>query len=140
MNWKRLRDRIVNQYSDRPQITAQVDLAIAETKSGLAGLARLGHQFHLVEGPAAPEHPLHADFPRLVYHLLAAPSGYLVRCQPDLDLLGEGWFDTLDEAKHADGMGEQFKRGGIFPKSGLPALVPDSELTELDRRRRNGLE
>lgn len=140
MNWKRLRDRLVNQYRDQPQITASIDLAIAETRSGLDGLARLGHRFHLVEGPPPADLPAHSDFPRLVYHLLAAPSGYLVRCQQDLELLGEGWFDTLDEAKHADGMGEQFKRGGIFPKSGLPALVPESEPTELDLRRKRGLD
>jgi hypothetical protein len=71
-----------------------------------------------------------------MYHLEAAPRGHLVLCEEDRVWLGEGWFDTLDEAKHADGMGQQFRRGGVFPKRGLPSIPIDFTPSRLDREER----
>lgn len=141
MNWTRLRNSLVNQYHEKPQVVASIDLGLRQVREGLELLARLGHLFYLAPGSVSESNLLALEFPRLVYHLDSAPRGYLVRCQSDLELLGEGWFDTLDEAKHADGMGEQFKRGGVFPKSGLPAIAQDdsSSLSPLDQLRAFGL-
>lgn len=135
MNWLRFRNALLNQYHEQPQISARIRLAVDELQRGLDELARLGHQFHLADGAGTSG----ADFPRLVFHLAAAPRGHLVFCVEDITFLGEGWFDTLDEAKHADGMGHQFRRGGIFPKRGLPATVADAGgQTRLDKERNNG--
>lgn len=135
MNWLRFRNLLVNQHSDLPQNIKRVEYAVGMLEEGLRLLAGMGHLFHLAEGQGSGT----PDFPRLMYHLEAAPRGHLVLCEEDRTLLGEGWFDTLADAKHADGMGEQFKRGGIFPKKGLPAIIPESvEMTRLDKERRDG--
>jgi hypothetical protein len=136
MNWPLFRNRLVNRYHEQPQVVMRIDHALGLVRDGLRELGTMGLVYHLESGPAPADSPLHAPFPRHVYHLESAPRGYEVRCQSDLELLGEGWFDTLDEAKHADGMGEQFKRGGVFPKSGLPAvIIDDDQRTRLDRER-----
>lgn len=129
MDWRRLRNDLVNQYHERPQAVAQIDHALALVQEGLRQLGQLGHQMHVAQGaqPAIP-----APWPRIMYNLHAAPKGFLVLCQQDRDLLGDGWFDTLDEAKHADGMGFQYRRGGIIPKRGVPAVHVVSEPTRLD--------
>lgn len=136
MNWRRFRNELVNQYHEQPQVVALIDHACRQIEESLTILARYGHLFHLAEGPGST----FPDWPRLMFHLTAAPRGHLVFCEEDRAFLGEGWFDTLDEAKHADGMGEQFKRGGVFPKRGLPVLVSDANLTRLDQERKNGFE
>ena len=118
MNWPLLRNSLANQYHEQPQVVAKIDHALSSVRSGLEQLAALGHLMHLCEGAA----PVAKEWPRMVYSL-SHPRGYLCLCEQDFVLLGPGWFNTLDEAKHADGMGAQFRRGGIFPKAGLPAVV-----------------
>lgn len=103
-------------------------------REGLGILAACGHIHHLVAGPSPPAEV----FPRMVYHM-DHPRGFQVLCQEDLELLGEGWFNTLDEAKQASGMGMQYRRGGIFPKKGLPVIAGDN-LSRLDKLRAKGLE
>lgn len=134
MNWRLLRNQLVNCYHERPQSVAVIDHALAQVQEGLRLLDQMGHQFHLASGPQPPARA----WPRLVFHL-DHPKGFLCLCEEDFEFLGSGWFDTLDEAKHADGMGHQFKRGGVFPKKGLPVLLEEPELTRLDKERRNGL-
>lgn len=136
MNWQAFRNKLVNQYHEQPQATARIDRALGLLREGLAELGSLGHIHHLAPGPE----PQRSEWPKLLYNLEKAPRGYLCLCQEDRKLLGPGWFETLDEAKHADGMGEQFHgRGGIIPTSGLPSVPEGSELSELDKRRRSGL-
>ncbi|HKU52945.1 MAG TPA: hypothetical protein VJQ25_10790, partial [Nitrospira sp.] len=77
---------------------------------------------------------------KLLFHFEKAPQGFLCLCEEDREFLGEGWFDTLADAQHAEGMGHQFRRGGVFPTKGLPAIMDDDNLTPIDRRRRMGLE
>ncbi len=122
MNWRRLRNALVNEHHEEPQTIAMIDHALRLTEEGLSLLSRLGHHMHL----AAGTEPESRGYPKLMFHMEAAPRGHLVFCQEDIDWLGEGWFETLDEAKHAAGMGQQFRRGGIFPKRGLPAIVRES--------------
>lgn len=129
MNWPRLRTVLVNTYHEQPQQVARIDSALRQAQEGLQTLASLGHQFHLAAGSEPPGD----EWPRLVFHLEAAPRGFLCLCRQDRELLGEGWFDTLDEAKHAKGMDQQFRRGGIFPKRGLPALPQDYKPSRIDQ-------
>lgn len=140
MNWRRLRNYLTNLHQDRPQEVALIDRAVRMAEEALADLARIGHTFHLAEGlrPVNPEKHPDREYPRMMYHLVAAPRGHLVLCEEDREWLGEGWFDTLAEAQHADGMGYQFRRGGIIPKRGLPVIVSESEPTRLDKERANG--
>lgn len=126
MNWRRLRNELVNLHHEEPQAVAMIDHAVRLLEEGVTLLGRFGHHLHLVSGTE----PERRDYPKLMFHLEAAPKGHLVFCQEDVDWLGEGWFETLDEAKHASGMGQQFRRGGIFPKRGLPALVTSTEKEE----------
>src|ERR1700733_2534163 len=134
MNWPLLRNRLVNRHHEEPQKTAQIDHAISLLREAHGLLAQMGHFIYLTEGPAiAPP-----EWPKLVFHAQKAPRGFLALCPEDFELLGDGWYDTLDEAKHAQGMEVQQRRGGIFPRSGLPALVAGSEQTELDKERDHG--
>lgn len=129
MDWLLFRAALVNlpEYHEQPQLVRRLDIALAELRSGLEYLASRGHVFHLAEGPGPSDS---AKWPRLVFHLEKAPRGFSCLCEQDFDLLGGhagGWHDTLDEAKHSAGMDKQFQRGGIFPRSGLPALVPEDK-------------
>lgn len=141
MNWQLFRNALANHpdHHERPQAVARIDRAVAEVRSGLEELARLGHLFHLVGGPAG----VGVEWPRLVYHLEKAPRGFFCLCEEDFGFLGGyegGWHDTLDEAKHSAGMDRQFRgRGGIIPKRGLPAAAVAREPTRLDRLRLEGL-
>src|SRR5215469_9195641 len=138
MNWRLLRNALVNQYHEQPQMVARIDRGLALVQEGLADLAALGHQFHLSRGPG----PLPQEWPKLVFHLEKAPRGYFCLCHEDFQILGGtegGWHDTLDEAKHSAGMDKQFTRGGVFPKSGLPAVVV-GEASPLDKLRAQGLD
>lgn len=137
MDWKHLRDSLVNSHPGDLQAMARIDWGIAKIKDGVEELCRLGHPVHLIDGPEPPP----KRFPRLVYHFEKSPHGFLVLCEEDLEFLGDGWFDTLAEAQHADGMGMQFRRGGVFPTRALPAIISDGNgLTRLDKLRKNGLE
>lgn len=135
MDWSLFRAVLIGrpEHHERPQEVATIDHGISLVKEGLALLAKTGHLFHLSEGPLSAS----STWPRTYFHLKAAPRGHLVFCPEDLSYLGEGWFLTLDEAKHADGMGQQFRRGGIFPKRALPALISDYIPTPLDKESRN---
>lgn len=138
MNWQLFRNALVNhpRHHERPQQTALIDHALGQVRSGLEQLGGMGHHFHLVEGA----HAHYMEWPRLVFHIEKAPLGFFCLCEQDFYTLGGhdgGWFNTLDEAKHAQGMDKQFTRGGVFPKSGLPA-VQIEDLSPLDRERLNG--
>ncbi len=139
MNYQLLRNALVNhpRHHERPQQTALIDHALAQVRSGLEQLSAMGHHFHLVEGATGTV----AEWPRTVFHLEKAPLGFLCLCEQDFeDVLGgeaSGWFNTLDEAKHASGMDKQFTRGGVFPTAGLPTVQVE-DLSPLDRERREG--
>lgn len=111
MNLSALRTRLEAKHSASPQNARRVQLAIAELESGLTALASLGHPMHLVEGSGeAPE----LGWPRLLFHIDAAPNGRLVFGEAEARELGPEWHTTLERAQHADGVKTQFAgRGGI---------------------------
>lgn len=131
MDWVTLRAELHSAYHEQPQKTARIDRALELIREGIGELCSLGHVCHLAEGEAPPR-----GFPRMMFHLQAAPRGHPVYCQEDIELLGEGWFPTLDEAKHSAGMEHQYRRGGIIPRRALPAITLDSGPTRLDREER----
>ena len=47
----------------------------------------------------------------------------VVRDQRELEELGEDWHPTMDEARHAEGLRMQMKRGGIFHPRQMPTLL-----------------
>jgi hypothetical protein len=96
-----------------------ISAAIAEVEHGLGLLARLGHVYHLEPGPpySLPE------WPRLLFHVDAAPNGRVVNSFWEARELGPGWWPTLAEAQNKEGVRAQFAgRGGVGDRS-LPMLV-----------------
>jgi hypothetical protein len=96
-----------------------ISAAIAEVEHGLGLLARLGHVYHLDPGPSysLPE------WPRILFHVDAAPNGRVVNSFWEARELGPGWWPTLAEAQNKEGVRAQFAgRGGVGDRS-LPMLV-----------------
>jgi len=100
------------------QAVTTLTAAVAEVDHGLALLARLGHVYHLEAGP-----PYELDeWPRLLFHVTAAPNGRIVGSWWEARELGEGWWPTLQEAQNKEAIKAQFRgRGGVGDKS-LPML------------------
>jgi hypothetical protein len=98
-----------------------LQVALSQVDEGLAGLARLGHQMHLEEGPPPPLE----EWPRVFFHL-NFPQGRLVRSRWELADLGEGWYPTLEQAQHQDGVAVQMAgRGGVGNRN-LPVVIKQS--------------
>lgn len=114
-----LMPRLQALHHHNPQAVMTVSAAVAEVEHGLGLLARLGHVYHLEPGPSysLPE------WPRLLFHVQAAPNGRVVHSWWEARELGVGWWPTLQEAQHKEGVRAQFAgRGGIGDRS-LPMLV-----------------
>ena len=94
-----------------------IDHALREVESALRHLASLGHLYHLVEGPEGPL----AEYPKTVWH--GDGRSRLVHHPVDLIELGEGWYDTLGEAKQTAGMRAQFVGRGGQRMYALPAII-----------------
>lgn len=95
-----------------------MQLAIASLEEGLATLASLGHPFHLEDGVVRSE----LGWPRILFNVDSAPNGRLVNSEYDARELGPGWYDTANDAQHADGLKTQFAgRGGIGVRN-VPAI------------------
>lgn len=121
MDWAGLRRHLQSLYTDQ-QVLARLTHGIALAEEGLEMLASLGHRYHLAPGPGKP----FSKWPRLMYHISAAPNGRWVRNEYELWDLGEGWCDSLSEAQHRDGFAQQMTgRGGVNRKA-LPTVVPGS--------------
>jgi len=121
MNW---RQRIVVDWPNEPQKAHRAREALRAIEEGLAVLAGLGHPLHVEEGYTPPPLP---EFPKVVFHIHQGSRA--VNCQADLEELGDDWYPTMDEAKHAAGVTKQNQRGGIFARA-LPSLfrrTPEEE-------------
>lgn len=91
-----LRQLLAERHSDHPQRAQLADMALRTVEAGLADLAKLGHQFHLVHGPAAePE-----KFPLMLYR--QGPGGaeqLTVSDEAELEAAkAEGWQETQAQA------------------------------------------
>ena len=114
MNW---RDKIVADWPNDPQKAHRCQSALRDLDRILQELAGLGHGLHLEEGYVPPPPP---GWPKAVFHILAGAR--VVHCEADLEELGDDWYPTMEEARHAAGYRKQMQRGGIFSKA-MPTLL-----------------
>lgn len=112
------RKRIEAAYPYAPQRAYICKAALLELDKAIAALAAHGFPLHVVEGPPAVALQ---EWPKMVFHIRCGER--TVQSQYELDELGDDWYPSMDEARHAAGMTKQFQRGGIFDKA-LPAM-PD---------------
>lgn len=122
--------KLQSEHYSRPQDLMRIEVAMRSVDEALAHLAALGHQMHLEPG-AGTAPGGEASFPRLMFHVHAAPNGRLVRSRWELADLEAGakgtWFDTLASAQHAEGTRAQFAgRGGVGARN-LPVVIPMKE-------------
>jgi hypothetical protein len=115
MNW---RERIISDWPNEPQKIARAKVALAALDQALGELAGLGHPLHIEEGYVPPPPP---GWPKAVFHVLAGAR--VVRSQHELDELGGDWYGTMEEARQAEGMRMQMRRGGIFNPRQMPTLL-----------------
>jgi hypothetical protein len=117
VHYYNLRNALANHHIEHPQRAKLAEMALDEVQSGIAKLASLGHNYHLIEG--TPDAPL--EWPKMVYNLTQEPR--VVHHQSDLDDLGPGWYDTIEAARQHDALGTQYLgRGGVAKPS--TSLVP----------------
>lgn len=114
MNW---REKIICDWPNDLQKAHRAKTALADLDRTLLELAGLGHPLHIEEGYIPPPPP---GWPKAMFHILAGAR--TVNCQADLDELGEDWYPTMEEARHAAGLTKQYQRGGIFDKA-LPQML-----------------
>jgi len=119
MDFPGFRRHMLAKHSGKPHETMLVAKAIDELEHALNALVPFGHVFHLEPGPGAP----FPEWPRMMFHLYAAPNGRLVRSEYDLWDLGEGWCDSLEEAQIRDGFVHQMRGRGGKQRPGLPAII-----------------
>jgi hypothetical protein len=131
---ERLKTKHQADHFARPWEVEQVRLALAAIDDGLNVLSRLGHPYHLVAGPS----PVEDEWPKVMFHVEAAPNGRIVNSLYDAQELGPEWFYTLQEAQHAEGIRAQFAgRGGVGSRSvpmmpGVVGVQPERPLTPKD--------
>lgn len=119
MNLAELAQRLLADHHHDPQACQTIVTSLGEIERGLGLLAKLGHVFHLENGPAYDL----PQWPRVLFHVESAPNGRVVNSWWEADELGPGWWPTYSEAAHREGVRYQFAgRGGIGGRS-LPMLV-----------------
>ena len=128
------RASLVGQHFDQPQNLMIIRHAFDLIAEGLKLLGSLGHPFHLVEGTSVEGE----IWPKVYFHIEAAPNGRLVNSLYDLQDLGPGWYPSLDQAQHADGMATQFDGRGGVRKRDVPMLIgasaPIDQMAEFKAR------
>lgn len=115
MNW---REKIITAWPDDLQKAHRARVALSDLDRILGELAAMGHPLHIEEGYVPPPPP---GWPKAVFHLHAGAR--IVRDQFELEELGEDWFPTMEEARHAAGLRKQYQRGGIFDPRSMPTLL-----------------
>jgi len=125
MDWNTLKRRLQAEHPGDPRTLAYLEKAFELGKEALEIFAKHGHQFHLAPGPS----PASSEWPKMMFHVEAAPNGRMVRDEFELYDLGDGWCNSLEEAQVRDGIMAQFTgRGGVNRRS-LPSPVPGQGVT-----------
>lgn len=121
LDWKRLAIQFSVGHEYDVQYVRRVELNCRMLDEALDGLARLGHVYHIEPGVGKPL----PDFPKMKYHVDAAPNGRLVKNEWEEKELGDDWYDSVEESQHQYGREQQYRgRGGVTVK-GLPAVQID---------------
>lgn len=116
MDFSGFRRQIIASHSGRPQEVQVLEYAIRELENSMNQLAKLGHVFHLEPGNGSR----YPSWPRRLFHVSAAPNGRMVRSEFELWDLGEGWFDSLEEAQHAEGVAASWRGKAGVNRRALP--------------------
>ena len=149
MELNALRTKLHAERHGESQVCHEITHGLALVEEGLKMLGRLGYQLHLEEGPPVEL----SAWPKVMFHAKSAPNGRVVNSRWDLEELGDGWFDTIAEAQHWDGVATQFAGRGGVSRRDLPMVigtgtgngphtpVDNTDLIEAWKRMRNhGLE
>ncbi len=125
MDWNGLKRRLQAEHPGDPRTLAYLEKAFELGKEALEILSSFGHQFHLAPGPS----PAGNEWPKMMFHVEAAPNGRMVRDEYELWDLGDGWCHSLEEAQVRDGIMAQFTgRGGVSRRS-LPMPIAGEGVT-----------
>lgn len=127
MQWSDFLSDLLARHTGKPQAQRQLELAVAAVRRGLEAMAANGEVWHLEAGIGEES----GHWPRIMFHALAAPAGRLVRSEFELADLGEGWYDTLAEARNFEGVQVQNQGRGAVPRHGLPAIGRPKSLQEM---------
>ncbi len=115
--WQILRNQLAGAHVSSPQDAKLVEVALREVEDALVRLARLGHLFHLAEGEGdEPE-----EWPKVVWH--ADGRSWEAYDPGHLAELGEGWHETLAEARQQAGLRAQFIGRGGRRMTALPDII-----------------
>lgn len=114
MNW---REKIIIDWPNDLQKAHRCRTALQDLERCLLELAGLGHPLHIEEGYRSPPPP---GWPKAMFHLTEPAK--VIHCQGDLDELGDGWYPTMEQARHEAGLTKQYQRGGIFNRA-LPQML-----------------
>jgi hypothetical protein len=117
-----IRNKLLAEHPDLMQNCELIEKTLREIDVALERLGRFGHQYHLACGPC-PDELASAWGPRIVWHWDGRRR--LVYHPTDLAELGEGWAETLEEAKALAGKAQQFAGRGGVRSANLPALMSD---------------
>ena len=114
-----LQTKLLAEHHGKSQDCLEITHGLALVGEGLRMLGRLGHLYHLEDGPptALPE------WPKIMFHVDSAPNGRVVNSEWDLADLGDGWFSTIQEAQHWDGVATQFAGRGGVSRRDLPMVI-----------------
>jgi hypothetical protein len=123
MNWRDFITALQASHFGRPQELAKIDRATRQIREGLEVLASLGHHFYLAKGTGEAS----SEWPRVMFSLQSAPNGRVIDGPWEYSQLGPGWFDTLEEAQHADGHQQSFTGRSGAQRAGLPVIVIPQE-------------
>lgn len=87
-NWSSIKEYLALHHAADPQKAYMAQAALAAVKAGLAELAKLGHNFDMIEADAKAGF---VEWPKMFYH--ANHGSLTVESPADADNLGSGWSD-----------------------------------------------
>lgn len=119
MDWAGLKRELEAAHTGDMLALERIRHALQAAEYALSELARLGHRYWLTEEPQQAK----PAWPRLLFHVDAAPNGRLVRSEFEAAELGPGWFDSLAAAQHWDGVETQFAGRGGVPRTAVPTAL-----------------
>ncbi len=133
MNWTLLADHLAAAHGSDYQSIHRVRTAVQQAQEAITTLGVLGHHYHLEEGPPPPQQ----EWPRYMFHE-RCPEGLLVHGPEQQAELGDGWRQSLAEARQAHGLKVQFAGRGGVKLTDLPAVIlgQDPEGQQLSRDER----
>lgn len=125
MDWNGLKRKLQAEHPGDPRTLAYLEKAFELGREALDIFAQFGHKFHLAPGPGTAS----TEWPKMMFHVEAAPNGRMVRDEYELYDLGDGWENSLEDAQVRDGIMAQFTgRGGVNRRS-LPSVLPGEGVT-----------